>query len=72
MVLSMIKISATEVQNKFDDWVEYVREKEDEIIVTGPDGDLVRIVPIPKPVGEWKGRPVYKLKDVQHLDFPYW
>jgi hypothetical protein len=41
-------------------------------VVTGPNGDLVRIVPIPKPIGEWKGRPVYRLKDVQYLDFPFW
>jgi hypothetical protein len=26
----------------------------------------------PRPIGEWKGRPVFRLKDAQYLDFPYW
>jgi hypothetical protein len=68
----MVKVKASQAPSKFNEWVEYVRSKEAAVIVTGPEGDLVRIVPIPKPVGKWKGRKVYKLKDVQYLDFPYW
>ena len=68
----MVKVPATEVSIKFDEWIEYVRKNDDAVVVTGSDGDLVKIIPIPKPVSEWHGKPVYKLKDVQFLDFPYW
>ncbi|HYF48117.1 MAG TPA: hypothetical protein VEJ63_01835 [Planctomycetota bacterium] len=68
----MDKITVDEAAKSFEKIVEYVVGHEEAVTVSGPSGDLVRIIPVPKPVGEWKGRPVYKLKDVQHLDYPYW
>ena len=51
--------------------VDQVRTSKEPVILTGSDGDLVKIVLIPKPIEMFLGRPVYKLGDLQHLDFPY-
>ena len=67
----MKNVSLSELKDKLEECIDYVREHGDSVVVSGPDGDCVRIVPIAKPVDEWKGRPVYKLRDVQYIDFPY-
>ena len=56
----------------FKDIIDEVRTTQEPIVVTDSEGDLVKVVPVPKPVRHFKGRPVYKLGDVQNLDFPYW
>ena len=52
--------------------IERVCASGEALLVTGPDGGLVRLTPVPKPVGEFNGRPMYAVDDFQHLDFPYW
>ena len=56
----------------FSEIIEKVRATRETMVVTGEDGDLVKVVPIPKPIRYFNNRPVYKLSDVQNLDFPYW
>lgn len=68
----MIKLTVQEAGKRFDNLVEEVHNKKEPVVVTGPTGDLVRIVPVPKPVGQFKGRPVYRIEDVQYLDAPWW
>ena len=68
----MVKIDVTDAQQHFTEVVDMVRDKNETVVVTGPDGELVKIVPVPKPIDSWKGRPVYRAADVQYLDFPYW
>jgi antitoxin (DNA-binding transcriptional repressor) of toxin-antitoxin stability system len=68
----MVKVTVEEAGKRFSELVDYVRQKNESIVVAGPNGELVKIIPIPKPVETWKGRPVYKLEDVQYLDAPWW
>ena len=68
----MIKIAINEASQQFEKLVEQVQQKNEPVVVTGPSGDMVRIIPVPKPVSHWKGRPVYRLQDVQYLDAPWW
>jgi hypothetical protein len=58
--------------SSLSDAVKLVCGSHETLIVAGPDGELARVVPIPKPVRTFKGRPVYRLEDVRYLDFPYW
>ncbi|MGD0089151.1 MAG: hypothetical protein ABSE73_04465 [Planctomycetota bacterium] len=51
---------------------EQVSSSHEEIVVAGPDGEMVKLLPVPKPVGQYKARPVYDIDDAQHLDFPFW
>lgn len=60
-----------EGKKPFRDVVQGVCAEHEAWIVSGPDGDLVRVLPVPKPVRFHKGRPVYRLEDMQFLDFPY-
>jgi len=68
----MIRINVEEATKKsVADLIELVRNKFEEMVVSGPDGDLVRVVPVPKPVYFYKGKPVYRLEDAQYLDFEW-
>jgi hypothetical protein len=68
----MVKMTIDEAGQQFSKLVDYVRGHNDSVVVTGPNGDLVKVVPIPQPVDTWKGRPVYRIEDLQYLDdFPY-
>ncbi|HEY3324794.1 MAG TPA: hypothetical protein VGP72_30355 [Planctomycetota bacterium] len=69
----MVRVSIAEAkQHSFGEMAEQVSTSHEEIVVTGPDGDMVKLVPVPKPVEHYKGRPVYNIDDAQHLDFPFW
>jgi hypothetical protein len=69
----MVRVSILEARQKsFGEMAEQVSATHEGIIVTGPDGDMVKLVPVPRSVEEYKGRPVYDIDDAQHLDFPYW
>ncbi|HYG73750.1 MAG TPA: hypothetical protein VEK08_01855 [Planctomycetota bacterium] len=68
----MTRIPIEELKKHLEEIVEQVQKNNEAVVVTGASGDLVRVTPLPKPTGEWKGRPRYKLKDVPYLDFPYW
>jgi hypothetical protein len=69
----MVTVSLAEArQRALADIVEQVCASNEALMVTGPDGELAKVVPVPKPVRQFKGRPVYRLEDAQHLDFPYW
>ncbi|MEI6232082.1 MAG: hypothetical protein WCT04_03460 [Planctomycetota bacterium] len=37
------------------------------VTVTADNGDSVKIIPVPKPVEYFKGRPVYRLEDAKYL-----
>jgi hypothetical protein len=68
----MKKMTVDEASRQFSDVIDYVRGHQEAVIVTGPNGDLVKVVPIPQPIDTWKGRPVYRIEDLQYLnDFPY-
>jgi len=43
------------------------------VTVTADNGDAVKIIPIPKPVEYFKGKPVYRLEDAKYmyLDCPW-
>ena len=30
-------------------------------------GDAVKVIPVPKPIRHWKGRPVYRIEDAKYL-----
>lgn len=69
----MVRVSISEArQRSFGELAEQVSATQEVVVVTGPQGDMARLVPIPKPVGRYKGRPVYDIDDAQRLDFPYW
>jgi hypothetical protein len=69
----MVKMSLEEAQSQIlGKVVERVSATREPVVVTGPNGDLAKVIPVPKPVGVFKGRPVYKLEDLEQLDFPYW
>ena len=68
----MVKMTMDEAVHKFSKVVDYVRDHNEAVVVTGPSGDLVKVIPIPHPIDTWKGRPVYRIEDIQFLDdFPY-
>jgi prevent-host-death family protein len=68
----MVKLTVEEAGRRFSELVDLVSQKKESVVVSGPSGELVRIIPVPKPVGDFKGRPVYKIEDVQYLDAPWW
>ena len=69
----MVRVSMAEArQRSLGEMAEKVSATHEEVVVTGPDGDMVKLVPVPKLVELYKGRPVYDIDDAQHLDFPYW
>ena len=69
----VVRVSMSEAKRQsFGEVAEQVCATHEPVIVTGPDGDMVKLVPVPKPVEHYKGRPVYDIDDAQHLDFPYW
>ena len=43
------------------------------VTIRTPRGDAVKVIPVPKPIRFWKGRPVYKLEDAKflYLDCPW-
>ncbi len=69
----MTKLSLDQAAKRsLGDVVAQVRKTHEPLVVTGPDGDLAMVVPMPQPVRSFKGRPVYKIEDAQHLVFSYW
>src|SRR5208283_3314718 len=69
----MVRMSLGEArQRSLGEAAEQVCASKEALAVMGPDGEMVRLVPVPKPVRQCKGRPVYRLDDVQHFEFPYW
>jgi len=47
--------------------VEMVCNSNEPVTVRKPNGDAVKVIPVPKPIRMWKGRPVYKLEDAKYL-----
>ncbi|HLX61039.1 MAG TPA: hypothetical protein VKX17_07130 [Planctomycetota bacterium] len=37
------------------------------ITISSDDGNAVKVIPVPKPVEFFKGRPVYRLEDAKYL-----
>ena len=69
----MVRVSMKEARkHSLGEMAEQVSVTHEPVVVTGPEGDMVKLVPVPKPVEHYKGRPVYDIDDAQHLDFPYW
>ncbi|HYG77576.1 MAG TPA: type II toxin-antitoxin system Phd/YefM family antitoxin [Planctomycetota bacterium] len=67
----MKKVTLEQARNSFDTLVKEVSDMKESVEITLPGGEQVRLVPIPQPIGTWKGRPIYKADDAQHLDKPY-
>jgi len=64
------KVSIKKAEKQLQDIVEQVRATNNAITLTNAKGDLVRIVPIPIPIGVRNGRQVYRIEDMQYLDVP--
>jgi prevent-host-death family protein len=69
----MEKITVQKATESFSEIFEQVSAKHEPIEVTSPSGESVKIIPVPKPVRFWKGKPVYRPEDVQFLypDYPF-
>lgn len=37
------------------------------VTVTAENGDAVKVIPVPKPIEYFKGKPVYRLEDAKYL-----
>ena len=55
-----MEISVEEAVKDFKKILDHVVQENDPVIITGPDGQLVRISPVPKPLYFYKGHPVYR------------
>ena len=53
--------------------VEMVFDSNEPMTVRTPAGKAVKVIPIPKPIRMWKGRPVYRGEDAKYLylDYPW-
>jgi prevent-host-death family protein len=69
----MEKITFQHAREKFDELFDKVSAKHQPVEVTSPNGESVKIIPVPKPIRYWKGKPVYRAEDVQFLypEFPF-
>jgi hypothetical protein len=67
----MEKVTIEQARRDFDDLIETVRKQKRSITVTGPKGDLVRVVPVPEPAYYFKGRPVYTEEQLASMDSEY-
>ncbi|HEY3322474.1 MAG TPA: type II toxin-antitoxin system Phd/YefM family antitoxin [Planctomycetota bacterium] len=67
----MEKVTLDQARNAFDAMVEKVRKTKEPITVTGPGGDLVRVVPVSQPAYYFKGRPVYTEEQLASMDSRY-
>src|SRR5262249_6074537 len=68
---NMEKVTIEQARERFDELIASVRTKKQPITVTGPDGDLVRVVPVPEPAYYFKGRPVYTEEQLAQMDSRY-
>ena len=67
----MEKMTIDQARERFDDLISAVRTTKQPIVVTGPNGDLVKVVPIPEPAYYYKGRPVYTKAQLAQMESAY-
>ncbi|HYG74380.1 MAG TPA: type II toxin-antitoxin system Phd/YefM family antitoxin [Planctomycetota bacterium] len=66
----MNSIPLAEAKEHLPDLVEKVCDTREPVYIETASGKLVKVVPVPIPIGRRNGRDVYKLEDMQHLDLP--
>ena len=66
-------ILADQPGGKLEEVVHTVCQTQQPVTVRTADGDEVKVIPVPKPVRYWKGRPVFRLEDTKYLylDYPW-
>jgi hypothetical protein len=58
---------------KLEDVVNLVCDSNEPVTVSTASGKEVRVIPVPKPIRMWKGKPVYRGEDAKYLylDHPW-
>ncbi|MEI6234695.1 MAG: hypothetical protein WCT04_16690 [Planctomycetota bacterium] len=58
---------------KLDEVAQEVCASNSPMTIKTKGGDEVKIIPVPKPIRFFKGKPVYRLEDTQYLylDYPW-
>jgi hypothetical protein len=61
-------------RGKLKEVVDKVSKTNEPVTVSTKDGNAVKVIPVPKPIGYRKGVPIYRAEDIQYLylDHPYW
>ncbi|MGD0092056.1 MAG: hypothetical protein ABSE73_19255 [Planctomycetota bacterium] len=61
-------------RGKLKEVVDMVSKTNEPVTVSTRDGNAVKVIPVPKPIGYRKGVPIYRAADIQYLylDHPYW
>jgi antitoxin (DNA-binding transcriptional repressor) of toxin-antitoxin stability system len=67
----METISLEDARAHFDELIARVRKSGQPATVTGPEGALVQVIPLPKPARQHNGRPVYSADQMKEMDCPY-
>jgi len=65
------EISIQQASKTFRQVFNKVKSTKKSVIVKAEDGSGVRIIPVPKPIKMWKGRPVYNVEDIQFVGAPW-
>ena len=66
----MNSIPLAEAKENLPDLIEKVCETREPVYIATSSGKLVKVSPVPVPIGRRNGRDVYKLEDFQHLVLP--
>jgi hypothetical protein len=69
----MNKIVVADNQGQLTAIVDQVCRTHEPVTVAKPNGDEVKVIPVPKPIGYRKGVPIYRTEDLQflYLDYPH-
>ncbi len=69
----MEKITITENHSQLEDIVDRICRTNEPVTVSKANGDEVKVIPVPKPIGFRKGVPIYRTEDLQflYLDYPH-
>jgi hypothetical protein len=65
------EITIEKASENFQEVFETVQATKKPITVKAPDGTSVRILPVPQPIGMFKGKPIYKAEDIQFVGAPW-
>lgn len=64
-------ISIQQASRSFKQIFDKVKATRKPVIIKAEDGSSVRVIPVPKPIRHWKGRPVYNAEDIQFVGAPW-